>query len=435
VRKIRTALTAVLASCLATALLSGCSSGSDEKSDGDSKKLTVWFPGNSEDEMKLVKETIVPAFEKENGVDVEVTYVDWAELSPKLNAAFAAGTAPDIIGHGVAATADLVHNDRILDLTPYLDKMPAADRQDMNAALTGGTVNGKQYTMPLVTTIRLVVYSGADFKGAGLNPDQPPQTWEEVKTAAEKLTKRSGGKISRAGLVVPSDPIGAEQVFATLLWSGGGQLLSEDGKKATLNSPEGTAALQYYAGLYNGPAAVDNTLGATPNSSPAQQPIVTGKASMQLSGAGDIKKYQAAAPDRDLRLMAPPGFAGKPGKAFGGAANGLMINKDSKNPDLAWKFIQNMVAAETSVKYAEALGVLPIRASAASSPYVSANAEVKKAVEALPSTVPNPNVPGWTQMRDAIGKQIELALHGKTDPGKALTDAVSEVDKTIAASS
>ncbi|HEX6686726.1 MAG TPA: extracellular solute-binding protein, partial [Candidatus Limnocylindrales bacterium] len=143
-----TILAAALAASLAAALLSACSSEGEQQS--ESKKLTVWFPGNSEEEMKLVKETIVPAFEKDNNVDVEVTYVDWAQLSPKLNAAFAAGTAPDVFGHGVAATADLVKNDRIVDLTPYVDKLPADDRDDLKTALTGGKVNGKQYIMPLI---------------------------------------------------------------------------------------------------------------------------------------------------------------------------------------------------------------------------------------------------------------------------------------------
>jgi multiple sugar transport system substrate-binding protein len=431
------ALVATLAGLLAVALLPACSSSdSGEEGGGDSKKLVVWFPGNSEGEMKLVKDTIVPAFEKQHGAEVEVTYVDWAQLSPKLNAAFAAGTAPDVLGHGVAATADLVKNDRILDLTSYVEKLPAADREDLGAALNGGKVQGKQYTMPLITTIRLPVYSGADFKEAGLNPDQPPTTWEEVRTAAQKLTKREGGKITRAGLVVPSDAIGAQQTFATLLWSNGGELLSEDGRKATLNSPEGTAALEFFAGLYNGPDAVDNTLGGTWNTAPqAQQPIATGKASIQLAGAGDIAKFQAAAPDRDLRLMAPPGFGGKPGRAFGGAANGLMINKDAANPDLAWEFVKTMIEAETSLKYAEALGALPLRASAVDSPYVTKNPEVKKAVAAMPASHGNPNVPGWTQIRDAMGKQIETALHGKVSPAEALTRAATEVEKTIAASS
>ncbi|HEX6686885.1 MAG TPA: extracellular solute-binding protein, partial [Candidatus Limnocylindrales bacterium] len=287
-----------------------------------------------------------------------------------------------------------------------------------------------------IATVRLLVYSGADFKAAGLDPDQPPKTWQEVKAAADKLTQRADGKISRAGLVMPSDPIGAQQTFSTLIWSNGGELLSPDGRKAAFSSPEGIAALEYQAALYNGATAVDNTLGGTwTTAPPAQQPIATGKASMQFAGSGDIKKYQTAAPDRDLRLMPPVGFGSKKPQTFGGAANGLMINKDTADADLAWKFVAAMIGKETGLKYSEALGVLPVRASAVDSPSVSSNAELKKAVAALQFSHGNPNVPGWIQMRDALGKQLELALHGKASASQVLNQASSEVDKTIAASS
>ncbi|NED97972.1 ABC transporter substrate-binding protein [Phytoactinopolyspora alkaliphila] len=433
-RRVRNVPTGVLAGCLAVSLVAAC--GGDTATDEGGGTLTVWFPGNSEAEMALVNETIVPAFEEETGADVEVTYVDWADMSPKLNTAFAAGTAPDVIGHGVAATADLAHNDRIEDLTPYVEELDAALREDMSAALPGGEISGNQYIIPLMMTLRMIVYSGADFEEAGLDPDAPPQSWEDVKAAAEQLTVREGDKITRAGLVVPSDPIGAQQAFGTFLWSNGGEFLDEDGTTVLMDSSEAVDALEYYVGLYQGSDAVDNTLGATWASSPdAQQPIATSQASMQLSNAGDIGKYQDAAPDRDLRLMMPPAFEGHEPRAFGGPANGLMINKDSSQKELAWDFIAYMIDPDINLDYAEALGALPVHASAVDSDYVSSNPELAKAVEALPANHPNPNVPGWVQMRDAMGQHLERALHGEVGAAEALERATAEVEKIVDAGS
>ncbi|MGW3351572.1 ABC transporter substrate-binding protein [Nonomuraea rubra] len=435
-RRAQRSMSAALAGCLTAMALSACGGEPPSGTETAGGPLTVWFPGNAEAEMKLVNETIVPAFEKASGTDVEITYVDWEEMSPKLNAAFAAGTAPDVIGHGVAATADLAANDRVEDLTPYVAKLPASDREDLKSALDGGVVGGKQYIAPLIMTLRMLVYSGADFKEAGLDPDAPPKTWAEVRAAAEKLTKREGGKITRAGLIMPSNPISIQQSYATLLWSHGGDFLTPDGKKSALTSPEAVAALEYMTGLYQGAQAVDNTLGTEWGGSPhAQQPIVTGEASMQLSSSGDIKKYQDAGPDRDLRVMPPPAVEGHEARSFGGAANGLMINKDSGQKDQAWAFITHMLQSENSVAYAEALGVLPARASAVDSAYVSKNPELKKAVDSLPAAKGNPNVVGWVQMRDAMGQSLERALHGKTPPAEALKQAAAEMDKIIASSS
>src|SRR5690606_34055019 len=89
--------------------ISGCAaSGGGEGDGGDADKLTVWFPGTNQTEIDLVTDTIVPAVEEETGVEVGVTFLDWSDLPTKRNAAFPAGTAPDVFGHGPAAIADFV---------------------------------------------------------------------------------------------------------------------------------------------------------------------------------------------------------------------------------------------------------------------------------------------------------------------------------------
>ncbi|NIK54703.1 ABC transporter substrate-binding protein [Kribbella shirazensis] len=425
---------AALAAVTLGLALTACSGGGTDSGDTPANSVSVWFPGIDEAEMKLVNETLVPKFEQQTGAQVEVTFVDWENVSPKLNAAFAAGTAPDVLGHGIAATADFVHNDRIADLTPYVEKLSQGDRDDLANALPGGQVDGKQYFVPLIMALRLVAYSGADFKAAGLNPDQPPKTWEQVRATAEKLTQRNGDKITRSGLVVSNAPISGQQTFGTLLWANGGELLTEDNSKAALTAPEAVEALTFYTGLYQGGNAVDGQLGTNwAGLPPAQQPIATGTASMQLADVSGIEKLQKAAPQRDIRVMPPLAFEGNEPASFGGPANGLMLNKDSKNPDLAWKFIEHMMSAEVSTQYATSLGFLPIRKSAMESEAIKTSAVKTTALKALDYARPNPNVPGWVRARDAIDKSLEQALRGKLSPEEALKQAAAEVDKTLEA--
>ena len=425
----------VVAACMASVLLlaaCGVGGGAGDTDGGGGGPLVVWFPGNSEAEMTLVNDTIVPAYEEEAGVEVEVTYVDWADMSPKLNAAFAAGTAPDVIGHGVAAAPDLVAHDRIENLTPYVEKLDASLRDDMSTALAGAQVDGKDYIMPLLMTARMIVYSAADFEAAGLDPDNPPATWEEVKQVALELTERDGDRITRAGLVVPSHPIAAQQTFATLLWSHGGEFFSEDGSKSTLDTPEAEAALQYFVDLYQGPEAVDNLLGAPWQDSPeTQHPVVTGDAAMELAISGTIKKLQQAAPERDLRLMPPPAFEGHEPATFGGPGNGLMINKDSENKDLAWDFLTHLIDPEVNVEYVQSLGQLPIHASAAEAEPYASDLELKKAVEAVSVSRGNPAVVGWVQQRDAMSQFLERAIHGDTSPADALKKSDAKVEEIL----
>ena len=171
----RSVVAALALGATAVLALAGCSSpggsgGTEEQT------LTVWFPGTNPDEQKLVNDTLVPRFEEETGAQVEVTFVDWGDISTKLNSAFAAGTAPDVFGHGPAAAADFVANDRILNLDDDVASLTDGDREDLAAALPGGQVDGSQYLIPLSLQGYLVMYDAEAFAAAGLNPDDPPST-------------------------------------------------------------------------------------------------------------------------------------------------------------------------------------------------------------------------------------------------------------------
>ncbi|QTE29188.1 extracellular solute-binding protein [Pengzhenrongella sicca] len=414
--------------------LSGGASDPVDDADGTpaaASSISVWFPGANQAEIDLVNGVIVPAFEAENGVEVEVTFVDWGDLSPKLNAAFAAGTAPDVFGHGPAAVADFVANDRVEDLAPYLEGLDPAVLADVSAALPGGQVDGTQYLVPLSVQGYLVAYDADAFVAAGLDPDDPPQTWEELRVAAEALTVRDGGTVQRAGILLPTNAIGAEQSFANLLVGAGGSLV-DDGA-AAFDSPEGLEALEYFAGLYTGDEPVASMLAEDyVNLPPAQSPLVTGGAAMAMLTAPTMRQAFEAAPDKDLRVMAPLRFEDSEEPAmFGGAGPGLMINSDSAAKDAAWDFISYLLEPEVAAQYTEGIGAVPVHASATSSEYVAGDAVIKSFVAATPSLIPNPNVVGWVGMRDQIDANVSEALFGRVSPADALATAAAEVDAAL----
>ena len=437
--RLRTAAVAILALSalvLANSSASAVNLAKAKKTAASGGKLTVWFPGTDPTEIALVTKTIVPAFEKETGAQVDVTYVDWGNMSTKLNAAFAAGVAPDIFGHGPAAVADFVVNKRVEPLTNYVKQLNKKVRNDMAAAMKGGQVKGVQYLIPLSMLGSMIMYNASDFTAAGLDPNQPPTTWEEVLAAAKKLTKRdSSGAITNSGLLLPSQPIGRQQTFAALLLSNGGVQLNLQGTHARFNSKAGIAALNFFTSLFNGPAAVSAGLGANYINSPiAQQPIVIGTASMEFQTPNGMQQIRKAYPKMDLRVMMPPKFQGaSKGYALGGSGPGLLINADSKQKALAWKFIQYMVSPAINAQYTQGIGAVPPLTSAATSSYVKNSPILMAFVKAAPQFIPNPNVPGWVQIRDTMDKYLEQALHQKITSKQALDQAQKAVDKILKA--
>ncbi len=418
--------------------LSACSPSGDTKSgpetSGD-KTLTVWFPGTDPGESKMVEDTLVPEFEKQTGAKVSVTYVDYANLDQKLSAAFAAGTAPDVFGHGPAAAADLVTNGRIVDLDSLVAKLSASDRKDLAAALTGGKVGGKQYLMPLQMSGAVLAYDKADFTAAGLDPDDPPTTWDGVLKDAQKLTVRdASGKITRSGLLLASDAGGGrEQSFATLIAGAGGTLVNEKKGTASFDSAAGKKALNYFVNLYQGKDAVSTGLGVTYTANaPAQQPLVLDSASITNLNANGVAKIMQADPDLQIGIIPPLKFDGVDhGAAFGGAGPGLMLNADSKQQSLGWKFIQFMLGKDVNLQYVKSFGGIPVRASAASSDYVASSPVLSAVVKYADDFVPNPNVPGWVQARDVMDTHLEQALNKKTSVADTLSSMATDVDGVL----
>ncbi|SDE35379.1 ABC transporter substrate-binding protein [Glycomyces harbinensis] len=426
----------VAALALGGVLLAGCTSPPSDGGGIEGETLTVWFPGTNQAEIDLVTGPIAEAFEEETGAKLDVTFVDWGDLSTKLNAAFAAGTAPDVFGHGPAAIADFVVNERLEPLDDYLAELEPADVEDMAAALPGGQVDGAQYLMPLSMQGSLIVYDAADFTDAGLDPDAPPTTWEEVRAVAEDLTVRDGDTITRSGLLMPSQAIGRQQTFAALLGSAGGSQLNEEGTEAAFDSEQGVQALEFFTELFAGPDAVSADLGADYINAPAaQQPIVLDTAAMMIQSASGANQIIAAAPELDLRVMDALPFEGQDaGSALGGSGPGLMINADSELKNLAWAFISHLLEPEVSAEYTEGIGAVPVRASAAETAYVQDSPALQVFMANASDFEPNPNVPGWVQARDTLDKYLEQALNGVLSAQEALDQAAQEVDMVLESS-
>lgn len=432
----RTVLSASAAFLGAPLLLSACGGGGGAAGgEDDGGDLVVWFPGTNPAEQAFVNDVLIPAFKEATGRGATSTFIDWGDMSTRLNAGFSSGTGPDVYGHGPAAVADLVGFDRVEPLDGYLDELDDADIADLQTGLDSGVVDGVSYLFPIASSGRQVGYNAKHFEEAGLDPEDPPTTFEELREAAEALTIRDGDRISRAGIVFDSQPAGMQQAFTSMLWANGGEMFSEDGTTVLFNSAEGVEALEWYVSLYQGDAPVDSGLGGTwAGLPPAQSPLITEDTSMIFSDPSTFKQIIEAAPELDLRFADVLAFEGKEPAAFGGAATGLMINPDSAKKDAAWEFITLMGGAELNNRYAEDVGHVPVRKSAIESEYVQTNPSIATTVANSEHFRSNPNVPGWTRIRDTLAGYLEQALNAQVSPKEALDGAAQEVEAILAES-
>ncbi|WP_327087129.1 extracellular solute-binding protein [Nonomuraea sp. NBC_01738] len=135
---------------------------------------------------------------------------------------------------------DVIGKGQALDITTSTGEIKNWNdlRQDVRDLVTK---DGKVYGVPNVHYGVGLVYNRKLFTDAGLDPAKPPTTWAEIREAAKKIAALGPGHV---GYGEYSGGNTGGWHFTQALYGRGGSMVSEDGKKAAFNSPEGKAVLQ-----------------------------------------------------------------------------------------------------------------------------------------------------------------------------------------------
>ena len=136
--------------------------------------------------------------------------------------------------------------------------------------------NGGIYGVPIDVFSVGLAYNRALFKQAGLDPDKPPTTWDEVRQYAKQITEKTG----KAGYAQLTKDNTGGWMLTTMTYSMGGTVESEDGKKATFNDAPTKKALQ----LLKDMRWTDNAMGSNflYNQEEVRQDFAAGKIGMVL---------------------------------------------------------------------------------------------------------------------------------------------------------
>jgi multiple sugar transport system substrate-binding protein len=386
-------------------------------------KVTVWFAGTPEALMEAVDDRLVPAFEKANpDIELAVEYIPWGELSTKLTTAFAGGIGPDIFMHGQAAIAGFAETGVIMSIDSLIDKLE--DPEDFGGTLSVGLYRGKNFMVPVFGSGRLLAYREDFFVESGLDPDEPPVTWEQLRAYAEALTIYESGRLVRAGLDIPVSGIDLQQVWTGFLIANNGALFDND-FNPTFNDQAGVEALEYYVDLIR-EGKVASEYGLTPVGNLA--PIAAGTAAMCFMNNESLAAIKEYSPDvySKIRLAFPPARYDRAG--FYSFA-GFMVSSSTKNLDATAKALAFLTSKEGLIEINTALGSLPPRQSGVEAEYIANDPNLMKFVEGSKYAYGNPNVPFWVQARDIISKYLERSVMGVMTPKDALDGAAEEISK------
>lgn len=330
-------------------------------------KLVVWGLQSGKETAGL--DAQIAEFEKRNpGITVSNLSMGAGTMNPqKLMTAIVGGVPPDVINQDRFTIGDWASRGTFTPLDSFLatESGPDAVKADdyYPAAWNEALYQGKVYAIPTGIDDRMLMYNRKLFREAGLDPNKPPKTWDELRDYAKKLTKYNADKTYASIGFIPNF---GNSWFYIYSWMNGGSFMSPDGKTCTLAAPENIVAMTFMKQLYDDLGGYDKVSVYQSGFQGGElDPFFTGKVAMVINGdwmVGNVARY---APDLDFAIAPPPSpkeriahrgrFANEKDEHItwtGGFS--LAIPKGTKHPKEAWKFIQFLSSEEGNRIYNKA---------------------------------------------------------------------------------
>jgi multiple sugar transport system substrate-binding protein len=433
--KIRKSGAAVAATVVLAALgLSGCGGDSgDAAKTSDGKTVVTFWQQKFEDYQQAWFKKYVDKYNAaQDKVKVELQVVPADTWQQKLKAAQAAGKQPDVATTNYGSIAPGMAQGQFVALDDLMDASKFADLKDNVKSFI--TINGKHYGYPMLVEPSTVLYYRKDLvKAAGLDPDKPPATWDELINWARKLTK---GKVK--GMSIASTTPDLQWSSWGLQYNACGHLpVSDDWSKSTATDPCYTKLLGFYKTLYQ-----EGLMPKTPKVPyPDATPYGQGEVAMMANGSwavGQLKTDFKSMVDKTAVAEFPSfdGDLSKTTATLGGWT--LTIDAKSKEQKEAAGFIDYLLAGDPQImagffqtsgfsKYTVRTSVDQALASnpeATSDPFMKIISD-----DVVAHGKQEPAYP--IEISQAFGTAIESAMKGNAPADKALATADKSINGVI----
>jgi sn-glycerol 3-phosphate transport system substrate-binding protein len=399
--------------------------------------IELFFPVPVDGQLAKDMTTMVKEFnEKHPAIKAVPVYTgSYDETLIKTRAAMKAGKPPA----AVIMSANFIVDLKIENELTNLDALIKADGSTNEAFMgqffpalhANAVLDRSVYAVPFHNSTPLLYINAEHFKEAGLDPDKPPRTWDELSAAAKALTKREGEKVTRWGLMIPSNYDYLGWMMSALTMSNGGQYYNPDfGGEVYYDTPSTLGALTYWSDLIVKHKVHPDGEQKGPAVSTA---FLSGNTSMMLLSTGSLTHirtnakfpYKVAFVPKNVRNAVP----------IGGASLVIPAGVDEAKQKAAWTLIKWMTNSEKSGWWSRATGYFAPNVAAYSTPemkeFLAKNPDAKIAIDQLPyakswfatyKTVP---------VRKALEDEVQAVLSAKKTPKEALVAAQKAADDIL----
>jgi sn-glycerol 3-phosphate transport system substrate-binding protein len=374
-------------------------------------------------------------------IEVQAVYQGkYDDAITKYKAAIQSRQTPSLIQVYDIGTRFMIDTKQVVPMQSFIDK-DRMDVSDLQPNIRGYySIGDKLYSMPFNTSMPILYYNKDAFRRAGLDPDKPPTTLDEIRQYAEKLSTKDGSRIGFGaaiyGWFVEQWTAEANQQLCN---NGNGR--DSAATALLVNGDTQVRLLQWWADMVRDGLA-DNSGRKTDD---AQKAFKSGKVAMNIESTGVLRSYQDAAQGRfELGTGFYPKVdaADSGGPIIGGAS--LWIDgpgHSAAEQRAAWEFVKFLVSRDTQATWHTRTGYFPVSRGALDVPadrqWRAEHPQFDTAIRQLDQTRLTVATQGcllgvMPQARKAVEDAVEAAILGRKSAKQALDDAVASLTDPIA---
>jgi sn-glycerol 3-phosphate transport system substrate-binding protein len=292
--------------------------------------------------------------------------------------------------------------------------------------MENGKTDGKTWGIPFQRSTIVMYYNKDAFKAAGLDPEQPPETWEELVEMGNKLTKADG---SQWGVMIPSTGY-PYWMFGALTMQNDQVLMNDAGNETYFDEPATVEALQFWKDLGSKHKIMPE---GTIEWGTLRQSFLEGKTAIMWHSTGNLTAVKKNA-DFDFGVAMLP-IGKRRGTPTGGGNFYIFKQSTPEEKKAAMQLIKFMTSPERSAQWSVATGYMGV------SPAAYETSVLKEYVEGFPyAAVARDQLQYATaelstyqtgRVRKLLDDGIQAALTGSKTPAEALGEAQDQADRLL----
>lgn len=412
-------LLAIIFALLASLFTLSCNANKDNK-------ITIKFWAMGAEAEYVTK--LVPEFEKENpGIKIDVQQIPWNAAQEKLVTAFASDNTPDICQLGNTWIPQFSSLHAIIALDHFVAKSKTIKKENYFTGIWDTNVmDSIVYGIPWYIDTRVMFYRKDVFKEAGYK--NPPRSWSELLDLCEKI-KALYPNGNKYAIYLPTNEWAPFIIFAL---QNHASLLKDNNSRGNFSSKEFKEAFEFADKFHKENLA---PLGISEVTN-VYQAFAEKYFSIYISGPWNINEFKkwmtGDLADKWSTAPMPSKYGVKyPGISLAGGSS-LVIFKNSKHKDEAWKFIEFLSQTSTQLEFYHLLYNLPAVKEAWKDSSLENNKYIKAFHEQFENVVATPKVPEWEQIAfDKVQQYAEIVVRGAMPIDEALANLDKDVDQIL----